>query len=242
VGSVFLAGDACHMTPPFLAQGMVQGIKDAANLAWKLAYVMGGGSEHLLNTYETERRPFIREVIGITKRLGKVICELDPGKARARDAEMVAAMQAGQGVQVRQNLFPPIRHGLVSGGVDGSSTPGAGEPCPQPWVVGPFGRVRLDEALPPGFQLLITGDMDVSLNLLERSREAGVAVHRVAQDRSYPALLVEEDHVLADWLTSKGARAVLVRPDHVVFGTATDAGEAEQLVRQLQTMLAATDQ
>ncbi|MFD1985766.1 bifunctional 3-(3-hydroxy-phenyl)propionate/3-hydroxycinnamic acid hydroxylase [Mesorhizobium newzealandense] len=242
VGSVFLAGDACHMTPPFLAQGMVQGIKDAANLAWKLAYVMGGGSEHLLNTYETERRPFIREVIEITKRLGKVICELDPGKARARDAEMVAAMQAGQGIQVRQNLFPPIRHGLVSGGVDGSSTAGAGEPCPQPWVVGPFGRVRLDEALPPGFQLLITGDMDVSLNLLEKSREAGVAVHRVAQDRSYPALLVEEDRVLADWLTSKGARAVLVRPDHVVFGTASDAGEAEQIVRQLQTMLAATGQ
>lgn len=237
VGSVFLAGDACHMTPPFLAQGMVQGIKDAANLAWKLAYVVDGGSERLLDTYQAERRPFIREVIEITKRLGKVICELDPGKARARNAEMVAAMHAGQGVQIRQNLFPPIRHGLV-----GSYTAGVGEPCPQPWVVGPFGRMRLDDALPPGFQLLITGDMDPSPDLLDKSREAGVAVHRVAQERSYPSLLVEEDRVLADWLASKGARAVLVRPDHVVFGTAADAGEAEQLVHQLQTMLAATSQ
>lgn len=240
VGSVFLAGDACHMTPPFLAQGMVQGIKDAANLAWKLAYAIGGGSERLLGTYQAERRPFIREVIEVTKRLGKVICELDPGKARARNAEMVAEMQAGQGVLVRQNLFPPIRHGLVAGGVDGPSTAGAGEPCPQPWVVGPFGRMRLDDALPPGFQLLITGDMDPSPSLLDTSREAGVAVHRVAQERSYPSLLVEEDRVLTDWLTSKGARAVLVRPDHLVFGTAAEAGVAEQLVRQLQAML--TDQ
>ena len=83
--------------------------------------------------------------------------------------------------------------------------------------------------------------MDPSPRLLDKSREAGVAVHRVAQDRSYPALLVEEDHVLADWLTSKGARAVLVRPDHVVFGTAADSGEAERLVDQLRTMLAAPD-
>lgn len=242
VGSVFLAGDAGHMTPPFLAQGMVQGIKDAANLAWKLAYVTGGASERLLDTYEAERRPFIREVIEVTKRLGKVICELDPDKARARDAEMVAAMQAGHGVQIRQNLFPPIRHGLVSDGIDGSSTAGAGEPCPQPWVVGPFGRMRLDDALPPGFQLLIVGDMAASPNLLDKARETGVAVHRVAQESSYPSLLVEEDHVLADWLTSKGARAVLVRPDHVVFGTAADAGEAEQLVGRLQAMLTAHDQ
>ncbi|CAN7718961.1 bifunctional 3-(3-hydroxy-phenyl)propionate/3-hydroxycinnamic acid hydroxylase [Mesorhizobium amorphae] len=239
VGSVFLAGDACHMTPPFLAQGMVQGIKDAANLSWKLTHVIGGASERLLHTYQAERRPFIREVIEITKRLGKVICELDPDKARARDAEMVAAMHAGQGVQVRQNLFPPIRHGFVASGVDGSSTAGAGEPCPQPWVVGPFGRVRLDDALPPGFQLLIAGDMDPSPRLLDKSREAGVAVHRVAQQRSYPSLLVEEDRVLADWLTSKRARAALVRPDHVVFGTAADSGEAEQLVDQLRTVLIA---
>ena len=59
--------------------------------------------------------------------------------------------------------------------------------------------------------------MDPSPRLLDKSREAGVAVHRVAQEKSYPALLVEEDRVLADWLTSKRARAVLVRPDHVAL-------------------------
>ncbi|MCF6098611.1 bifunctional 3-(3-hydroxy-phenyl)propionate/3-hydroxycinnamic acid hydroxylase [Mesorhizobium muleiense] len=239
VGSVFLAGDACHMTPPFLAQGMVQGIKDAANLAWKLAHAIGSGSEHLLGTYQAERRPFMREVIDITKRLGQFICERDPDKAHARDAEMAAAMRTGQGVQIRQNLFPPIRHGLVASNIDGSPSPRAGEPCPQPWIIGPFGRKRLDDALPPGFQLLIAGDMDPSPTLLDKARQVGIAVHRVAQEKSCPSLLVEEDRVLVDWLTAKGARAALVRPDHVVFGTAADTRGTEQLVCQLQMMLVA---
>ncbi|MEI9430256.1 FAD-dependent monooxygenase [Mesorhizobium sp. Cs1299R1N3] len=237
VGSVFLAGDACHMIPPFLAQGMVQGIKDAANLAWKLIHVIGGGSERLLDSYEAERKPLVREVIEITKRLGKVICELDPAKASARDTEMLEAMRAGRGVQVRQNLFPPIRHGLIAASFEGRPGAGVGEPCPQPWIVGPSGRMRLDDSLPPGFQLLIAGDMDLSPGLLDKSRQAGIAVHRIAQERSYPSFLVEEDRVLAEWLRLRGARAVLVRPDHVVFGLAGDAREAELLVDQLQVML-----
>ncbi|MBZ9708609.1 bifunctional 3-(3-hydroxy-phenyl)propionate/3-hydroxycinnamic acid hydroxylase [Mesorhizobium sp. ESP7-2] len=239
VGSVFLAGDACHMTPPFLAQGMVQGIKDAANLAWKLIHVIGGGSERLLDSYEAERKPLVREVIEITKRLGKVICELDPAKASARDTEMLEAVRAGQGIHVRQNLFPPIRHGLIAPSFDGRPGTGVGEPCPQPWIVGPSGRMRLDDSLPPGFQILIAGDMDPSPTLLDKSRRAGIAVHHIAQERSYPSFLVEEDRVLAEWLRLRGARAVLVRPDRVVFGLAGDAREAELLVDLLQVMLGA---
>jgi 3-(3-hydroxy-phenyl)propionate hydroxylase len=96
------------------------------NLAWKLAHVLRGGRQRLLDTYEAERRCLVREVIEITKRLGRVICELDPEKAFARDAGLIAAMESGQGVQIRQNLFPPIRHGLVGHGANGSLSPGAG--------------------------------------------------------------------------------------------------------------------
>ncbi len=91
VGQVFLAGDACHMTPPFLAQGMVQGIKDAANLGWKLAHVLKGGPDRVLATYQQERRPLVHEVISITKELGQVICELDEEKAKRRDDELKAS-------------------------------------------------------------------------------------------------------------------------------------------------------
>lgn len=236
---VFLAGDACHMMPPFLAQGMVQGIKDTANLAWKLAHVLRGAPERLVDTYEAERRALVRDVIEITKRLGRTICELDPEKARARDADLIAAMEAGQGVQIRQNLFPPIRHGVVAHRADGSPSPGAGEPSPQPWIIGPSGRGRLDDLLPGGFILLLAADIDVPTALLEQAWELGVAVHRIAQARSERTPLVEEDGVFANWLAAKGARAVLVRPDRMVFGIAADVGEAEGLLRELRSHLAA---
>ena len=238
-GRVFLAGDACHMMPPFLAQGMVQGVKDTANLSWKLAHVLRGGADRLLDTYEAERRCLVREVIEITKRLGRVICELDPEKARARDAELIAAMGAGQGVQIRQNLFPPIRHGLVGRDANGSFSPGAGEPCPQPWIVGPGGRARLDDMLPSGFNLLFVGDIDAPLALLGQASELGVAVHQVARSPSERASLTEEDGLLANWLSAKGACAVLVRPDHMVFGTAADVRQTEGLLRELHSGLAA---
>ncbi|TCO43675.1 FAD binding domain-containing protein [Kribbella antiqua] len=58
---MFLLGDAAHLTPPFIGQGMGAGLRDAANLAWKLAAVLAGDlPESVLTSYETERRPHAR--------------------------------------------------------------------------------------------------------------------------------------------------------------------------------------
>jgi 3-(3-hydroxy-phenyl)propionate hydroxylase len=85
-GRVLIAGDAAHQTPPFLGQGMCAGIRDAANLAWKLARVVNQGApDALLDTYESERSPHAVKVINAAIRIGKVICELDPQKAAERD-------------------------------------------------------------------------------------------------------------------------------------------------------------
>ncbi|WP_431682579.1 bifunctional 3-(3-hydroxy-phenyl)propionate/3-hydroxycinnamic acid hydroxylase [Kitasatospora sp. KL5] len=68
---VFLLGDAAHLTPPFIGQGMGAGLRDAANLAWKLAGVLAGQlPEPVLDSYQAERRPHARRLITLAKLMG----------------------------------------------------------------------------------------------------------------------------------------------------------------------------
>ena len=68
---VFLLGDAAHLTPPFIGQGMGAGLRDAANLAWKLAGVLAGRlPETVLDTYQAERKPHARALIRLAKLVG----------------------------------------------------------------------------------------------------------------------------------------------------------------------------
>ena len=98
-GRVLLAGDAAHQMPPFAGQGMCSGLRDAANLAWKLDLVLAGrgarrAARHLR---DASASPHVRAVIDFSMALGKVICIADPAEAAARDAAMIAAAQdAGQ--------------------------------------------------------------------------------------------------------------------------------------------------
>ncbi|MBI3197590.1 MAG: bifunctional 3-(3-hydroxy-phenyl)propionate/3-hydroxycinnamic acid hydroxylase [Rhodospirillales bacterium] len=85
-GRLLLAGDSCHQTPPFLGQGMCAGLRDAANLSWKLtAIVKGGADDSLLDTYESERLPHVRAFIELAVKLGAVLQETDPAAAATRD-------------------------------------------------------------------------------------------------------------------------------------------------------------
>lgn len=72
-GRIFLAGDAAHLTPPFMGQGLCAGFRDVANLAWKLAAVARGGGDALLDTYQTERAPHVREYIDLSVAMGRFI-------------------------------------------------------------------------------------------------------------------------------------------------------------------------
>jgi 2-polyprenyl-6-methoxyphenol hydroxylase-like FAD-dependent oxidoreductase len=69
VGRVFLAGDAAHLHPPTGGQGLNTGVQDAYNLGWKLAHVLRGGPEALLDTYEAERLPVAAAVLGLSKQI-----------------------------------------------------------------------------------------------------------------------------------------------------------------------------
>src|SRR5262249_16956839 len=93
-GRVFLAGDAAHLMPPFLAQGMGSGFRDAQNLAWKLDLALRGlAPSAFLDRYAAERAPNARATIVESAMVGQNVIERDVEKARARDVRL-AAMQA----------------------------------------------------------------------------------------------------------------------------------------------------
>jgi 2-polyprenyl-6-methoxyphenol hydroxylase-like FAD-dependent oxidoreductase len=69
VGRIFLAGDAAHLHPPTGGQGLNTGVQDAYNLGWKLAHVLRGGPDSLLDTYEAERLPVAAAVLGLSKKI-----------------------------------------------------------------------------------------------------------------------------------------------------------------------------
>ncbi|MCC6006140.1 MAG: FAD-dependent monooxygenase, partial [Rhodobacteraceae bacterium] len=113
-GRLFIAGDSAHQTPPFLGQGMCTGIRDAANLAWKLAAVHQGAPEALLDTYESERMPHARAFIDKAVALGNIIQTTDPAVAAERDAHF-ARDGAGEIVNLSPSLGPGLHNGPVGG-------------------------------------------------------------------------------------------------------------------------------
>jgi 3-(3-hydroxy-phenyl)propionate hydroxylase len=84
-GRVLLAGDAAHLMPPFAGQGMSGGARDAANLGWKLAAVLDGASDRLLDTYEQERRPHIVAMQRMANRVGGFVQSTTRARVAARD-------------------------------------------------------------------------------------------------------------------------------------------------------------
>lgn len=76
-GNVFLAGDAGHQMPPFMGQGLNSGMRDAANLAWKMSFVKRGlMSASILGTYSTERVPHVRSIVAHAVDVGRLIDQL----------------------------------------------------------------------------------------------------------------------------------------------------------------------
>ena len=153
-GRVFLAGDAAHQQPPFIGQGMCQGLRDSANLVWKLDQVLQGhSSEALLDSYGEERGDHVRELTTRIKAIGQVICERDPQAARERDLRILAEGGGEARTITRQEIVPPLRKGLFASAEESAR----GTLFPQPRILGDHGPVLLDAAFGAGWRLCIDG-------------------------------------------------------------------------------------
>lgn len=143
---VLLAGDAAHQTPPFAGQGMCSGLRDAANLAWKLAAVIRNGADDaLLDSYQTEREPNLRATIQMAIMMGRTVCITDPEAAAQRDARMIAARASGQSPDGNLS-YPSLENGIIMAG-----SPAAGSYFPQ--FIAEDGN-RIDDRLGPEGWLL----------------------------------------------------------------------------------------
>jgi 3-(3-hydroxy-phenyl)propionate hydroxylase len=221
--------------PPFMAQGLCSGVRDVANLGWKLSGVLREAwPPTILDTYEEERKPHIRHLTEMTKALGEIIGELDVDAARRRDARLGDDLDSGRSITVRQQLIPDITAGLIATGPDDRAAPAAGTLFPQPIVRDRRGHTGLlDNLIGERFALISAGSSlaDWTHPVLDYLDIARFVVS--ANDGG----LRDETGVLTSWLGRHNAMAVLVRPDKIVFGVARDAAELQGLADALARMI-----
>ncbi|MNE36662.1 3-(3-hydroxy-phenyl)propionate/3-hydroxycinnamic acid hydroxylase [compost metagenome] len=230
-GRVLLAGDAAHLMPPFMGQGMCSGIRDAWNLSWRLDLIFKGlCADTLLDSYTLERKPQIRAVIDASVEMGKVVCVADPQKAAERDAAFLAG---------EVPPLPPFP-GLVDGAV--FKDPLTGNALGPAGALGVHGQIeydghsqRYDDVFGRGFHLLsidddpLAGLSPAHKALLEHLQVTSV---HLSLDGT-PGTCRDLSGKYHRFLAEAGLQAVLVRPDFYLYGGVSNLAELPQLLDAL---------
>lgn len=153
---VFFAGDAAHVMPPFAGQGLNSGMRDAANLAWKLAGVLDGTfADSILDTYDPERRPHIEEMTELTIKLGRTIMPTNQIRAWFRDRLMLTAWRFPR-TREKMNRGDMIPKPSISGTdlVNWARKSEVGAMIAQPTIVRDGSETKLDDLLGSGFGVI----------------------------------------------------------------------------------------
>ncbi|MEY2755604.1 MAG: hypothetical protein RJB65_1962 [Actinomycetota bacterium] len=185
-GRVFIAGDAGHQMPPFLGQGLCSGVRDAANLGWKLALVDRGlAGDALLDTYDAERRPHATAVVAHAADTGKLIDQLS---GRGGEQESLDAAYGGQ------RPFPHLEHGFRAGDhfLVGHQAPDA--PTAD-------GRT-LDVAAGNGFAVVVTPGVEADAATLSRWTAIGASVMTAEMPFTEGVVVVRPDRYVASVSTA----------------------------------------
>jgi len=221
---VVLAGDAAHQMPPFMGQGFNSGIRDAANLAWRLALlVRGEGRDSLLDDYTAERRGQVAQIVEQTVAIGRMFCMTDPEECVRRDAELTRMSALGIQEAATNWLLRggTLRDDGIGGKLGVQATVGAGTRT-----------ALLDSVIPPPAFVLLGRDRDplALLSATQRSawqRLGGRAAH------FGPDGLTDTEGKYTAWFERLNAAVVVIRPDFQAFGGVLDPNTTDDLVRDL---------
>lgn len=264
-GRVFLAGDAAHLQPPFFGQGMNSGIRDATNLAWKLALVLNEtAGDGLLDTYDSERREHAATMVNFATRMGQMYSPHNRATERVRAAAFRGAQKIPGArdyiLQMKYKPMPRYVRGAVVPYAGTSKDVPVGRMFTQPAVENADGdRILLDEALGSSFALLgLHADpaSGLSADAAGWWRSLGARSVQVLAPRGAPgpdpggrrkrpaqpgddwSVIVEDvDGVFRDWLLKRPADNVIVlRPDRYVAAVCS-LGDLERVTGRLRQTL-----
>lgn len=233
-GRLLVAGDAAHLMPPFMGQGMCAGLRDDWNLAWKLDMVLDGrATPDLLDTYQVERYPHLSDVIDMSVYLGRVICQSDANKAKARDEAFFA------GTAEPMPHFPHLTQGILYHGKSGKPEGVAGQ-------LSPHGQIRkngkvswLDDVTGGGFVLLTLTEATSNSFTPDSERiinELQIKTIRLATSEQDKAAYEDVEGRFGAFMRNHNVSVLVIRPDYYVFG-GNQSGDANGLLASLAKSL-----
>jgi 3-(3-hydroxy-phenyl)propionate hydroxylase len=228
--------------PPFLGQGMCAGIRDAANLAWKLDLVRSGlAGDALFDTYQPERAPHVRTIIERAVAAGQIIQTTDQAVADRRDQMFRSAGQTsiaiGEGGPIDSRM-PALATGIFQQPLAGP----AGQLFPQsPVITADGGERLLDEILGPAFAV-VAGETALPWLQGAANTRDGLTPRLVcvlppgsSPSACHITTVADTTGLVSTWLAQHGA--ALVRPDRYVYGVANSAQALSSLTDSLQCQL-----